>query len=197
MTKPTQQQSTLKMINSKNQELYKDLVYENIKSVYPDVNIINMTYAIHSYKNVISNVKQMNELTKHDNNIIIVFNINTLNFTKFHSRYMRLNKVSSITWPKIDDDVAVMLIRSIAVILYSKPVLINSDVINNTLKGQLKPYVNECLICCNEFDVDDKRVTCCHCMMPMCKDCFMIYIKENPGWCPYCTQHLIYHGKSK
>ena len=31
----------------------------------------------------------------------------------------------------------------------------------------------------------------------MCKDCFTIYIKENPGWCPYCTRHLMYFGLSQ
>ena len=33
--------------------------------------------------------------------------------------------------------------------------------------------------------------------MPMCKDCFTIYIKENSGWCPYCTRHLMYVGLGK
>ena len=208
MTKPTQQQRREQKKqckqthnNSDNHESHvsehEEFVSSNIKFVYPNANVINMTSVIHSYENVISNVETLNEFTKDDNNIIIVFNINTHNFTKFHSCYMRLKKVSTVTWPKINDDVAVMLIRSSGVILYPKPELGNSDAINNTLKYLLKPRVKECLICCHEFDFNEKRVSCCHCQMPMCKDCFTIYIKENSGWCPYCTRHLMYFGLGK
>ena len=208
MTKPTQQQRREKKKqckqthnNSDNYESHvsehEEFVSSNIKFVYPNANVINMTSVIHSYENVISNVKKLNEFTKDDNNIIIVFNINTHNFTKFHSCYMRLKKVSTATWPQINDNIAVMLIRSNGVILCPKPELGNSDVINNALKSYLKPRVKECLICCHEFDFNEKRVSCCHCQMPMCKDCFTIYIKENSGWCPYCTRHLMYFGLGK
>ena len=33
--------------------------------------------------------------------------------------------------------------------------------------------------------------------MPMCKKCFIIYIKNNSGWCPYCRQHLLFKGLGK
>ena len=33
--------------------------------------------------------------------------------------------------------------------------------------------------------------------MPICKKCFTHYIHTNPGWCPYCTRHLIFHGVGK
>ena len=95
MTKPTQQQRRDKKKqckqthnNSDNHvshvSEHEEFVSSNIKYVYPNVNVINMTSAIHSYENVISNVKQLDEYTKYDNNIIIVFNINIvflLNFT--------------------------------------------------------------------------------------------------------------------
>ena len=31
----------------------------------------------------------------------------------------------------------------------------------------------------------------------MCKNCFITYIKNNSGWCPYCTMHLLYYGLGK
>ena len=33
--------------------------------------------------------------------------------------------------------------------------------------------------------------------MPMFKNCFTTYITNNSGWCPYCTQHLMYFGLGK
>ena len=42
-----------------------------------------------------------------------------------------------------------------------------------------------------------KRVTCCNCQMPMCNNCFFAYIKNNSGWCPYCTRHLLFVGLGK
>ena len=208
MTKPTQQQrrenkKQCKQThnNSDNHESHvsehEEFVSSNIKYVYPNVNVINMTSAIHSYENVISNVKQLDEYTKDDNHIIIVFNINIDNFTKFHSCYMRLKKVSVATWPTINDNIAVMLIRSNNILVCPKSEINNSDIINNALRSSLKPRVKECLICCHEFDFNEKRVSCCHCRMPMCRECFIIYIKENSGWCPYCTRHIIYYGLDK
>ena len=208
MTKPTQQQRREKKKqckqthnNSDNYESHvsehEEFVSSNIKFVYPNANVINMTSVIHSYENVISNVKKLNEFTKDDNNIIIVFNINTHNFTKFYSCYMSLKKVPVHTWSKIDDDIIVMLVRSNGVVLCPNPELGNSDVIKNALKSYLKPRVKNCLICFHEFIFNERRVSCCHCQVPMCKNCFTTYIKSNSGWCPYCTQHLMYFGLGK
>ena len=208
MTKPTQQQRREKKKQCKqthnNSDNYKshvseyeDFVSSNIKSVYPNANVINMTSVIHSYENVISNVKKLSEYTRDDNNIIIVYNINILHFTKFYSCYMSLKKEPVHTWSKIDDDIIVMLVRSNNVILAPKPEIGNSDVFKNVLKSYLKPRVNDCLICFHEFIFNERRVSCCHCQMPMCKKCFITYIKNNSGWCPYCTQHLIYLGLDK
>ena len=33
--------------------------------------------------------------------------------------------------------------------------------------------------------------------MPLCTNCFITYIKNNSGWCPSCTQHLMYFGLGK
>ena len=208
MTKPTQQQRRDKKKqckqthnNSDNYESHvsehEEFVSSNIKYVYPNVNIINMTSAIHSYDNVISNAKKLIDFIKDDNNIIIVYNINTLNFTKFRSYYMSSKKVPVHTWPNITDDVAIMLIRSNNVALFSKAEICNSDSFNNVLKSYFKPCVKDCLICFHEFIFNEKRVSCCHCQMPMCKNCFITYIKNNSGWCPYCTMHLLYYGLGK
>ena len=122
MTKLTQQQrrEKKKHNNSDNNELHEEYVSSNIKFVYPNANVINMTSAIHSYENVISNAKKLIEFTKDDNNIIMAYNINTLNFTKFYSCYMSLKNVPVHTWPKIDDDCIVMLVRSSGVVLAPK-----------------------------------------------------------------------------
>ena len=202
MTKPTQQQRRDKKKQTHNNSEshvseYEDFVSSNIKSVYPNVNIINMTSAIHSYDNVISNAKKLIDFIKDDNNIIIVYNINTLNFTKFRSYYMSSKKVPVHTWPNITDNVAIMLIRSNNVALFSKAEICNSDSFNNVLKSYFKPCVKDCLICFHEFIFNEKRVSCCHCQMPMCKNCFITYIKNNSGWCPYCTMHLLYYGLGK
>ena len=101
------------------------------------------------------------------------------------------------TWPKIDDDIIVMLVRSNGVVICPNPELGNYDVIKNALKTYLKPRVKDCLICFHEFTFNEKKVSCCHCHMPICKNCFITYIKNNSGWCPYCTQHLIYLGLGK
>ena len=85
------------------------------------------------------------EFTKDDNNIIMAYNINTLNFTKFYSCYMSLKNVPVHTWPKIDDDCLVMLVRSSGVVLAPKPTHVNSDVLKNALKSYLKPRVKNCL----------------------------------------------------
>ena len=175
----------------------EEFVSNNIKFVYPNANVINMTSAIYSYENVIRNVKQLDEYTKDDNNIIIVFNINIDFFTKFYSCYMSLKKVPVHTWSKINDDIIVMLVRSNDTVLAPKPELGDSDDLKNALKIHIKPRVKDCLICFHEFTFNEKRVSCCHCHMPMCKNCFIIYIKNNSGWCPYCTQHLIFLGLGK
>ena len=59
MTKLTQQQrrEQKKHNNSDNNELHEEYVSSNIKFVYPNANVINMTSAIHPYENVISNAK--------------------------------------------------------------------------------------------------------------------------------------------
>ena len=198
MTKLTQQQRREKKKQCKQTHVseHDEFVSSNIKFVYPNANVINMTDAIHSYENVISHAKKMIEFTKNDNNIIIVYNINTLNFTKFYSCYMSLTNASAHTC-KIDDNIIVMLVRSDGVVLASKAKIGNSDSFNDMLKSYLKPRVNDCLICFHEFIFAEKRVSCCHCRMPMCKNCFITYIKNNSGWCPYCTQHLMYFGLSK
>ena len=110
---------------------------------------------------------------------------------------MSLKKVPVHTWPKIDDNTIVMLVRSNSAVLAPKAEIGNSDSFNNVLKSYLKPRVKDCLICFHEFIFNEKRVSCCHCQMPMCKNCFITYIKSNSGWCPYCTQHLMYFGLSK
>ena len=205
MTKPTQQQRRDKQCkqthnNSDNYESHvsehEEFVSSNIKFVYPNANVINMTSAILSYENAISHAKKMIEFTKNDNNIIIVYNINTFNFTKFYSCYISLTHLSAHTC-KIDDNIIVMLVRSNNVILAPKPEIGNSDVFKNVLKSYLKPRVNDCLICFHEFIFNERRVSCCHCQVPMCKNCFTTYIKSNSGWCPYCTQHLMYFGLGK
>ena len=77
MTKPTQQQRREKKKqckqthnNSDNYESHvsehEDFVSSNIKYVYPNVNIINMTATTYSSE-------KLSEFTKDDNNIIIVF----------------------------------------------------------------------------------------------------------------------------
>ena len=110
---------------------------------------------------------------------------------------MSLKKVPVHAWYKIDDDIIVMLVRSNGVILAPKPEIGNSDVFKNAIKSYLKPSVKDCLICFHEFFFNEKRVTCCHCKMPICKNCFITYIKNNSGWCPYCRQHLIFWGLGK
>ena len=208
MTKQTQQQRREKKKlskqthdNSDNHESHvsehEEFVSSNIKYVYPNANVINMTSVIHSSKNVLSNVENLNEFTKDDNNIIIVFNINTPNFTKFYYCYMEWKNVPTSLFPKVKDNIAFLIVRGSNVILYPTPELGNSDVITNTIKYNLKPRVEECLICFHEFVFGEKRVSCCNCHMPMCKECFTHYIKESPGWCPYCTKHLMYYGLGK
>ena len=99
MTKPTQQQRREKTKQCKQTHVseHDKFVSSNIKFVYPNANVINMTDVIHSYENVISNAKKLIEFTKDDNNIIIVYNSNTLNFTKFYSCYMSLVNASAHT----------------------------------------------------------------------------------------------------
>ena len=202
MTKLTQQQRRDKKKQTHNNfeshvSEYEDFVSSNIKSVYPNVNIINMTSDIELSENVCSNTKKLVEFTKDDNNIIAVYNINTINFTNFCSYYMSSKKVQVHTWPNITDDVAIMLIRSNNVAFFSKAEICNSDSFNYVLKTYFKPCVKDCLICFHEFIFNEKRVSCCHCQMPMCKNCFITYIKNNSGWCPYCTMHLLYYGLGK
>ena len=178
---------------------HEEFVSSNIKIVYPNVNIINMTDDVfYSTANVISNVEKLNEFTKEDNNIIIVFNINTLMFTNFYSRYMLWKKVPTavLTTVKDTDNKAFMIVRGGHVILYPTSAL-DADTMSQILKSQLKLRVKECLICFHELVFNEKRVSCCNCQMPLCEDCFNHYIKENPGWCPYCTQHLMYYGLGK
>ena len=170
------------------------IMCQAIKKKNPNVNVINITLA---YENVISNVEKLSEFTKDDNNIIIINNNNTINFTKFYSYYMDLHKVPSHAWSKIDDNIIVMLVRSNAVILAQKPETYNCEDFKNALKSYLKPRVKDCLICFHNFPFKEKRVTCCHCQMPMCHNCFITYIKNNSGWCPYCRQHLLFVGLGK
>ena len=205
MTKLTQQQRRDKKKQCKqthnNSEShvseYEDFVSSNIKSVYPNANLINMTSAIHSCEKVICNVKKLIEFTRDDNNIIIIYNINTLHFTNFYSCYMTLKNVPVYVWSKINDDSIVLLFRSSGIILAPKPEICNSEEFKNSIKKQLKSHVKDCLICLHVFPFEEKRVTCCHCRMPMCKKCFIIYIKHNSGWCPYCRQHLLFKGLGK
>ena len=202
MTKLTQQQRRDKKKQTHNNfeshvSEYEDFVSSNIKSVYPNVNIINMTSDIELSENVCSNTKKLVEFTKDDNNIIAVYNINTINFTNFYSCYMTLTDMPSYTWPKINVDCVVMLVRSNGVILVPKPTAINSETFKDGLKSYLKPRIKECHICFHKFIFKEKKVSCCNCQMPICRDCFSTYIKNNSGWCPWCTKHLIFIGLSK
>ena len=60
MTKPTQQQRREKKKQCKQTHVseHDEFVSSNIKFVYPNANVINMTDAIHSYENVISHAKK-------------------------------------------------------------------------------------------------------------------------------------------
>ena len=156
-----------------------------------------MTLAIQSFSNVISNAKKLIDYTKDDNNIIMAYNINTLNFAKFYSCYMSLKNVPVHTWPKINENCLVMLVRSNGVILVPKPTADNSETFKDGLKSYLKPRIKECHICFHKFIFKEKKVSCCNCQMPICRDCFSSYIKINSGWCPWCTKHLIFIGLSK
>ena len=64
-----------KHTNSDHNEIHlidpENYVLSNIKFQYPNVNVINMTLAIQSFSNVISNAKKLIEYTKDDNNIIM------------------------------------------------------------------------------------------------------------------------------
>ena len=199
MTKPTQQQRREKKKqthnNSDNYESHvsehEEFVSSNIKYVYPNVNIINMTATTYSSE-------KLSEFTKDDNNIIIVFNINNQTEIKsVYSNYMIWKRVPIVFWEKDIGDIAFMIVRGSSVILYPTSKIGNSDILIEGLKSQLKPRVKECLICFHKFVFEERRVSCCHCQMPLCGDCFSHYIKENPGWCPYCTRHLMFHGVGK
>jgi len=202
MTKPTQQQRRDKKKqckqthnNSDNYESHvsehEEFVSSNIKSVYPNVNIINMTAKTYSSE-------KLSEFTKDDNNIIIVFNINNQTEIKsVYSNYMIWKRVPIVFWEKDIGDIAFMIVRGSSVILYPTSKIGNSDILIEELKSILKPRVKECLICFHKFVFEERRVSCCHCKMPLCGDCFSHYIKENPGWCPYCTRHLMFHGVGK
>ena len=198
MTKLTQQQrreqKTHNNLNNRDVSEHNNYMSSNIKNIYPNVNVI---FIILAYENVISNIKKLYEFTKDDNNIIIINNNNTIHFTKFYSYYMDLHKVPSHAWSKIDDNISVMLVRGTAIILAQKSEIYNCELFNNTLKSSLKLRVKECLICFHNFFFKEKRVTCCHCMMPICHNCFITYIKNNSGWCPYCRQHLLFNGLGK
>ena len=203
MTKLTQQQRRDKNKqckqthnNSDNHESHEEFISINIKYVYPNVNVINMTPSIQSYTNVISNVKRLNEFTKDDNNIIIIFNINTQMLNTFYSNYMELNKIPMAVLEEVKDDIALMIIRGSTILLYPKDKL-DVDTIIQVLKRQFKPTVKECVICFHEFIFNEKRVTCCNCQIPICSECFSTYIKSNSGWCPHCRLHLMYHGLAK
>ena len=100
-----------------------------------------MTSVIHSCEKVICNAKKLIEFTRDDNNIIIIYNINTLNFTNFYSCYISLMHLSAPAC-KIDDNFIVMLVRSNGVVLCPKPELGNSESLKNALKTYLKPIKN-------------------------------------------------------
>ena len=142
--------------------------------------------------------EKLSEFTKDDYHIIIVFNINNQTEIKsVYSNYMIWKRVPIVFWEKDIGDIAFMIVRGSSVILYPTSKLGNSDILIEELKSQLKPRVKECLICFHKFVFEERRVSCCHCQMPMCKNCFITYIKNNSGWCPYCTMHLLYYGLGK
>ena len=66
MTKLTQQQRREKKKQCKQTHVseHDEFVLSNIKFVYPNANVINMTDAIHSYENVISHAKKRSNSRK-------------------------------------------------------------------------------------------------------------------------------------
>ena len=90
-----------------------------------------------------------------------------------------------------------MVVRSSKILVYPASHINKSDILIEELKCILKPETPDCLICFHKFCFEEQRVSCCNCQMPICKKCFIKYIKINPGWCPYCTCHLIFHGVKK
>ena len=107
---------------------------------------------------------------------------------------MIFKKVPNICWVKDEGHIAFMVVRSGITLLYPTFQIGSPDILIPQLKCILKPHIKDCLICFHEFVFEEKRVSCCHCQMPICKKCFRHYIIENPGWCPVCMQHLIFYG---
>ena len=90
-----------------------------------------------------------------------------------------------------------MVVRSSKIMLCPTSHIDKSNILIEELKCILKPETKDCLICFHKFYFEEKRVSCSNCQMPMCKKCFAQYIESNPGWCPYCTRHLVFRGVGK
>ena len=196
MTKSTPKQRRENKPNKVINHEHEQLVSNTIKYVYPDANVINMTTSIHSSDDILISVKKLNKFLQDNNNIIIIFNINTQIVNDFYSNYIQWKKAPTAICQEVKDNIALMIVRGSNVLLYPTSEL-NTDTMSQVLKSQLKPSVKECLICFHEFVFNEKRVTCCHCQMPMCGECFGTYVKSNSGWCPYCTLHIMYSGLRK
>ena len=188
MTKLTQKQrrdAKKKLYVNISELLYKDALFDNVKLIYPNINIITLTET-----NDLSN--KIAEYTVDDNNIVFIFNNNNqINIKTVYSDFMILKEVPTNFWIKYIGHIAFMVIRSSAVMLCPASYIDKSNILIEELKSLFKPMTKDCLICFHKFYFEEQRFCCCNCRMPMCIKCLEQYLESNSGWCPYCTRHLV------
>jgi len=185
--------------NENNNETYTMAnLNKHILSLYPDVRIVNISNTLYTNNRISKQVKQIDDLTRDDNNFIVIENRDHKHLEKLVRAYL-LNKKAPMklsTYQFIKT--AFVLFRSANFIMCPKCEMNNDHEVFKMLKTHFKQSPKECMLCYKEFEHNEKKVTCCNCKTPICSKCFFLYLKSgNSGWCPFCTQHMMFYGLTK
>jgi hypothetical protein len=175
----------------------EQILINTLKEIYPGVSVINMTKDVYSTSSLIHDVKQLNELTRDDNNIMIINNVDSVRFNEFYNGYMDFKGCPKQARDVIGEGFTHMLVRAGRFCVFGHSVIDDNDLLAHHIKAQLKLRAKECAICFNEFLHGFKRTPCSNCRGALCSTCFSHYIKIDAGWCPVCRLHMLYHGLRK
>jgi hypothetical protein len=165
-----------------------DRIVRTIVYRYPDAKITEFNKIAQTHIEFDKLITLLNKLRMDENRFVIIDKkTNKKRFEKF---------VKSLFGPKVPTEdlplYNVILTRGDKTAI----TIGEQDEIDFILKHTLTDVETECVLCCNDIDINatvyHERIRCYHCRNSICVTCAQTLFDTTLFWCPFCGHHYIF-----
>ena len=171
-----------------------EIMRQHISNIYPNANTVDKLCNGRSKNRMNRIAKQIDQLTKDDNNFILIDNTQPDMLKTIVAMYFKLKGQPFRFKDKDFTLSAFCLIRSSNLAMFPISGVDDDDFIIDSLRSAFRPKVTDCVICFHKFRHNETRQRCCNCHAPLCGTCCLSYLGHgNNGWCPICRRHIAFY----